>query len=260
MNVRYVNYDITPTGSYHMRSPDGFVKTKNASVILNKSLQPITQVKIMTEQLPKKYPSHIQGLEDIRIFEHNSLLYCSCTTKEIVESGKLRIALGEYDINRHIINNIRVIEPPTDTDCEKNWIYLPTNENNMNFIYGWNPYQIGHVRQGKLHLHTFKDTPRFFSRFRGSSNVCEYNGKLWCLVHLVKYSTPRVYMHCLVQINKDTYLPEIYSLPFFFRNPKIEYSLGLSIYNGLVQVIFSENDSNPGIISVNLDQLRFCKV
>lgn len=260
MNVRYVNYDITPTGAYHMRSPDGMVKTKNGKVYLNESLQPISTVTMMNEQLPKKYPSHIQGLEDIRIFEHNSRLYSSCTTKEIVESGKLRIALGNYDINRNMINGLNVIEPPTDSDCEKNWVYLPTRGEKMNFIYGWHPYQIGEVDSGKLTIHTVRKTPRFFNRFRGSSNICEYNGKLWCIVHLVRYSTPRIYLHSLVQLNRETYMPERYSLPFCFRDTKIEYCLGMTISNGTMRVVFSENDSSPGLISVPIDNLVFCQV
>jgi hypothetical protein len=128
----------------------------------------------------------------------------------------------------------------------------------MNFIYGWHPFEIGSVNADHaLEIHTRYDTPSIFSRFRGSSTLCEYDGKLWSVVHFVKYSQPRVYYHSLVQFNRDTMKPEMYSYPFCFRKLAIEYCLGLHISDGTACFIFSQNDSEPGMITMPIHNLRF---
>ena len=54
--------------------------------------------------------------------------------------------------------------------------------------------------------------------------------------------------------------PIQYSLPFCFRQTKIEYCIGLDIIssNGtdICYFIFSENDSNPGFIEIPLNRLH----
>jgi len=73
----------------------------------------------------------------------------------------------------------------------------------------------------------------------------------------VKYVSPRIYSHSVVQFNKETMRPEKYSLPFCFRNNRIEYCLGFDIRDDTCHFTFSENDTSPGLISVGLGNLRF---
>jgi hypothetical protein len=117
--------------------------------------------------------------------------------------------------------------------------------------------EIGAINNNKLEIHTKINTPKFFSRLRGSSNICEYDGHLWCVVHFVRYTTPRVYYHSLVQLNRETLQPEMYSLPFCFRKTAIEYCLGLHIKDGKLCFIFSQNDTEPGFITMSISELRF---
>ena len=107
--------------------------------------------------------------------------------------------------------------------------------------------------------------PAFFSRVRGSSNLCEFDNKLWCVTHIVRYSNPRVYYHLLVCLNKDTLLPEKYSVPFCFSKLEIEYCLGLHIMGAdgrapKARFIFSHNDSNPGLLTIPINNLQFCNI
>ena len=117
--------------------------------------------------------------------------------------------------------------------------------------------EIGAVTDNKLSIHTKFDTPRIFSRFRGSSTICEYDNKLWAVVHFIKYSTPRVYYHSLVQFNRETMKPEQYSLPFVFRKHAIEYCLGMHIRDGKIYFVFSQNDNDPGLITMPFSNLKF---
>jgi tetratricopeptide (TPR) repeat protein len=261
MNIRYVNYNITPTGEYIIKSSNNNVMTTNASIYLNRNLQPTTDISLITENLTKKYPTDIKGLEDVRLFEHDGKIMFSCATKELVKDGMIRIAIGQYDVKNSMIHDVHVIESPTNSECEKNWIHVPFASNELRFIYSWYPFTIGYVDESwKLNLNIKHDTPAFFSRIRGSSNVCEYDGKLWCVVHYVRYSVPRVYYHCIVKMNRESFKPEFISAPFCFRQKRIEYCLGFNVMNNTCYFVFSENDSNPGLITAAVDRFKFCEV
>ena len=292
MNTRYVNYSIDSKGSYHMRSADGNVKTRNGVTSLNTSYYPLDDVKMMKEESYKTYPSNIEGFEDVRLFVFKDKLHFTASSKNISSDGKIVMTLGDYDPENLKMSNISIINPPKLSDCEKNWIYIPdyslvgteAAKNKMNFIYGWHPLQIGAVNTSfdfkdtdedksedkspsdeiklvqKLQIHTTFETPRFFSRFRGSSTICEYSGRLWCVAHFVKYTTPRVYLHSVVTFNRETMKPELYSLPFVFRKHAIEYCLGFHIKEGKMCFIFSQNDNEPGFITIPISNLQFLPI
>ena len=292
MNTRYVNYSIDSKGSYHMRSADGNVKTRNGVTSLNTSYYPLDDVKMMKEESYKTYPSNIEGFEDVRLFVFKDKLHFTASSKNISSDGKIVMTLGDYDPENLKMSNISIINPPKPSDCEKNWIYIPyyslvgteAAKNKMNFIYGWHPLQIGAVNTSfdfkdtdedksedkspsdeiklvqKLQIHTTFETPRFFSRFRGSSTICEYSGRLWCVAHFVKYTTPRVYLHSVVTFNRETMKPELYSLPFVFRKHAIEYCLGFHIKEGKMCFIFSQNDNEPGFITIPISNLQFLPI
>jgi len=262
MNTRFVNYDIDHNGAYHMRSPDGHVKTKNGRLFLNASFQPTEEIRMMNEDYVRT-PSHIEGMEDVRLFFHEKKLRFTASCKNITDDGKIVIAMGDYVIEENRMKNIRILEPPTPSYCEKNWVYVPSRhlenekaKGRMNFIYGWNPLVIGSVQENQLEIHTTYETPALFNRFRGSSAVVEYQQKLYAVIHFVKYSTPRCYYHSVVQFNRDTMKPEAYAAPFSFCEPKIEYCLGLEIQNGYAHFFFSRNDTSPSMIRLPFENLR----
>jgi len=265
MNARYVNYSIDERGSYHMRSADGHVKTKNGHLFLNESYQPTEDICIMKDDYVT-CPSHIEGLEDVRLFYHDGGLRFSASSKNITSDGKIVIAMGDYNISENRMENVAVIQPPRPSDCEKNWIYVPSahlihegSKGNVNFIYGFHPLTIGAVRNHQLEIHTTYETPSLFSRFRGSSTLVEYRDKLYAVVHFVKYSTPRCYYHSVVQFNKDTMKPEAYAAPFSFCEPKIEYCIGFDIKQDEAYFFFSRNDTDPSMIHVPFQNLHMIR-
>ena len=251
MNTRFVNYSIDPQGSYIM--PDNIVRTKNGMTILNKSYIPLENVTIMKEDY-KTYPSNIEGLEDVRLFSFQNKIHFTASSKNVANDGNIYIVMGEYDIQNFKMHDISIIKSPRPTECEKNWIFVPGDT--LQFIYGWHPMQIGSVSDNQLTIHTTVKTPPIFSRFRGSSGISEYDGKYWCVVHYVRYSTPRVYYHAVIQFNRNM-TPEKYSLPFVFRKYAIEYCLGFHIKDGMACFIFSQNDCDPGFIKMPIENLRF---
>jgi hypothetical protein len=238
-------------------------------VYLNNSYFPSDEITMMKEDIGQTYSSNIEGLEDLRLFYYKNKLHFTASAKNLTNDGKIMIATGEYIPEDSLIKNVYVIQPPQPSDCEKNWIAVPEcalmdcppAKDKMNFIYKWHPLEIGGINENKqLEIHTKHDTPAFFSRFRGSSNIFEYDNKLWSLVHFVRYSTPRVYYHSLVCFDKKTMKPEKYSAPFCFKNVAIEYCLSIHIKNEQICFIFSQNDNNPGFITLPITGLRFLAV
>jgi tetratricopeptide (TPR) repeat protein len=267
MNTRYVNYGVDGKGGYPVRSADGVVRTKNAVTFLNNDYRVLENPSMLTENLGNIFENNSPyGLEDVRIFNHGEKVYFNANSKNYKESNSIvSMVLGEYNFDKKTIDNVKVIESPYGKHCEKNWIYIPEESNDkMNFIYNWHPLEIGSVNDdnsnNKLIIHKKYDTPKFFSRLRGSSNMIEYNGRLWCLTHYVKYSTPRIYYHSLVGFNRKTIKPEMYSLPFAFRKLAIEYCLTIHIKNDDICFIFSQGDSEPGMINMPFNNLRFVNI
>jgi lipopolysaccharide biosynthesis regulator YciM len=286
LNIRYVNYTITESGHYIMHSADGNVKTKNAVYshfphlgTNMDSITPIDSIKFISEDMIT-YSSNIEGLEDVRIFNFKNKIYFTASSKNITNDDNIKMVIGEYNHHCAKISNVRVVDSPEQSCCEKNWIYIPNynsnlaskRNNDMNFIYGWYPLKIGsvnvnvsennnHYSNLKLDIHTVYNTPNFFNRFRGSTHLVKYGDNYWGVVHFVKYSMPRVYYHCLVVFNEDIQ-PIQYSLPFCFRQLKIEYCIGFQIIesSAMGYFIFSENDSNPGSIEIPLNRFQMINI
>ena len=265
LNIRYINYKII-NGKYTIKSVDQNIKTINGYVFLNAAYQPTTDIVFINEEY-RKYPSNIQGMEDVRLFVHQNKIKFTASSKNIESDGRIVIACGDYDLATKKMDNIQVLDTPKRLACEKNWVYVSATflkhakqaKDRMSFVYDWYPLSIGSVNDSNvLEIHTTYQTPSFFSRFRGSSPLIEYNKKLWCVVHMLPYG--RLYTHAVVQFNIDTMKPEQFSLPFYFRKQAIEYCMGFNIQNNMACFIFSENDDTPGRIELPLANLKFIKM
>ena len=261
LNVRYVNYRIQRDGSYLMMkggnlSRDNNVRTRNFTVLMDLEFQPLSELEEMIVDFPSKHDVHIQGLEDLRIYQDQDLMKWSGTSMEYSHDGRIRQIMGTYNLETKTLQNGVSLIPPTQSDCEKNWIPLGNDE----FIYGWKPFTIGNIVETKF-ITTFKqETPRFFEHVRGSSNIVEYKGSLWTMTHCVMYVTPRKYYHMLMKINKTSRKLEAYSVPFYFKTNHIEYCLGIEIRNETLLSIVSQNDANPILVTTLLSDLTFMQV
>ena len=104
MNVRYVNYDITPSGSYIMRCPKNYVKTRNGRIFLNSAYQPTEDVTMMREEYTR-YDKNIEGLEDVRIFRHDGRYRFTASSKNATDDERIVIVSGDYDEISAVMSN-----------------------------------------------------------------------------------------------------------------------------------------------------------
>ena len=223
MNVRTVNYRINAHGGYSY--PDGVIDTRNyrASWDFERCRWRGDFEEVVPNGLPRREGEWIRGLEDVRIYGNEY----TATTREFSYNEKNRIVMGTYPDMKG-----RVIKPPTETDCEKNWIPI----GNGSVIYNWHPLRIGEVEGDQLKITKTFQTPSYFRYFRGSTPPFEYQGDLWLMVHLVIYSNPRKYMHAWVVLDKETLRPKSYSRPFTFKHHGIEYCIGAAVHNDELMV------------------------
>jgi hypothetical protein len=249
LNARQVNYQIDKqTGSYQ------YVHNEMPMTLENLQSFPIVTKNYCLNYGAMKevysvptYSSHIQGLEDIRLFEKDGKINFLATTVNLSPRGDNRIATGEYDFKNNIINVTRVFESPLDVKCEKNWALLSNDE----ILYSWHPLRIYDFESLKeMYCHT---TPNLFKHFRGSASVAiNYNGLKWFVVHSIAYESPRTYMHWLVALQSDG-KPVMHSLPFSFEGEKIEYCLSLNIIGDKFEFQYSTWDSSSKFLQIPIE-------
>ena len=142
-------------------------------------------------------------------------------------------------------------------DCEKNWVNVPGTDD---FIYSWNPLQIGKIRGNRILFHKKHDTPPLFSLFRGSAPPIDVNGKWLTLLHFVEYCQPRKYYHCFVELEKETYKVLRVSLPFLFNQSGIEYCISVRLVEDYLEYFVSFTDTNPSIVQSKLSDLEWIEI
>jgi hypothetical protein len=259
LNVRYVNYRIQGDGSYLMMingelSRDNPVRTRNFLLQVDNNFTATGPMEEMFPAFPPKHSVHIQGLEDLRIYNDGNDIKWIGTSMEFSYNGKIRQIVGDYNTGSNKLTGGDSLRPPfQESECEKNWIPLGNNE----YIYSWHPFRIGKADGENFMITQSQDTPKFFEHMRGSSNVVEYYGSLYCITHVVQYVQPRKYYHQLVRLNKATRKIEAYTIPFYYRTNSIEYTLGLEIKDGVLYSIVSQYDMNPILVSVDMSTFRF---
>jgi hypothetical protein len=157
----------------------------------------------------REYDKSIVGLEDVRLYKCGDKLKYVATNKSYHVLQKIRIMTGEYSASMAMFESGQILEPPTDTYCEKNWIPLGCAEGAFTvgsssvgssaalstvgaegastvgnsaaftvgaegalerFIYRWAPFEIGELRGDTLKI--IKSIPvehMLLQKIRGSS-------------------------------------------------------------------------------------------
>jgi hypothetical protein len=253
-NVRFVNYSIDQrNGGYFMKqgdwSPNHPVRTQN--VFWDGEVGKLMEDSSVL--LPRNPTAHIRGLEDIRVYtDSNGETRFMATQREYTD--KNRIVGGLYDFRLGRYRDCAILEPPTSTECEKNW--LPVEGTN-DILYNWYPLQVGHLQENKLVITKTQETPWFFRHLRGSAIPFRVDKELWVLAHCVEYSSPRKYFHCLVVLDGESYKPLRMSLPFAFRKVGIEYCLGMRPMENAIEFTFSSWDDNPCLTEIPLTDFEW---
>ena len=261
MNVRYVNYYITPGGSYI--NCDKHIITANKYVELDSDLNIMSEKLFDTVFTDRRYI----GVEDIKIFyesnnnesnnnksnnnksnnnksNNDKMLFIGTGFHE---SNCIGIVCGDYDVHKDTLLSHEVTSSFTKSTCEKNWVYV-TYKNETHLIYKWNPLLICKMDKDKKQIHIVetKELPNIFSHVRGSSCGFSYKSEIWFIVHLVSYENPRHYYHMIVVFDVNMNLQR-YSAPFKFEGDPIEYALSIVVEDERVLINYNTWDRTTRI-------------
>jgi len=260
LNIRYVNYRIQDDSSYLMMengslNPYHHLRTRNFTICVSNDFTPISELKEMIPNEAPRHNTHIHGIEDIRLFYNDNVIHFIATSCEYSHNGLIQQIIGTYCLDTYTLQNIRGIPSPKDRDVEKNWI--PTGKGT--FIYSWHPFVLGSICHSTFQTILSYSTPPFFEHIRGSSTLVLYNGFYYCMVHCIIETRPRKYYHSLIKLDIEFQIQE-YTLPLYFKRNHIEYTLGISIKNGTLYSIVSQNDCNPIIVKIYMKDLIWVSI
>jgi hypothetical protein len=284
LNTRYVSYWMYPNGYYRFHTGERVIENKNVvSVLVPASMTPGDYREMGKiygihggELAPIPHPENkrhfTEGLEDIRLYSLGEDIRFIATTVNYSPNGRPRIVSGTYCPETLEYRDCRVIEPPTDTWCEKNWIPLPKQNKETGvweewFVYKWCPMEIGRskfcggeavVKSLNLRIEQTWETPsEIFSKIRGSTPFVEYgDGIHWIgLVHSSEEHTPRHYYHRLVLMEKETFRVVKWSRSFFFETLSIEFCIGMTYRDEIYHFWISRFDRDPLYVTVRKEAL-----
>ena len=268
LNTRFVNYSFTPEGRYDIRHPNKTLVTKNIRSYLDVNLVPWCYGKMLDETVELESNDRFSnGLEDMRLFEYDNKLYFVSSNANYVPNDKIRIIMGEYNHSTLSYSNCRVLEPPTDTHCEKNWvpITIPSNDTEdqrLGFIYSWYPFRIGCLDENNK-LEIIREQTIYaphFHKVRGSSIFVKDGDKLLGVVHFSEEGSIRKYYHMLIRLDPVTLNPVEYSEPFCFQHHGVEFCIGFSIYGHQYAFWASKKDNDSTMILLDRSLIEMCKI
>jgi tetratricopeptide (TPR) repeat protein len=259
LNIRYVNYNIQPNGSY--TGCDKHIITINKYVEFNNDFNIIIEKWMETPFEDRRYI----GVEDVRIWEQNQDSNLKFIGTGYHKNDKIGIVAGKYNIENQKFEFNEIVPDFNNASCEKNWVFTEYN-NKTHVIYKWNPLQICEINEENniLKLVEERKMPKIFSHVRGSSCGFTYKKQLnscinadniqltieekeiWFITHLVSYENPRHYYHLIAVFDENMNLLR-YSAPFKFEGESIEYSLSIVVEDDDVFINYSTWDRTTRI-------------
>lgn len=258
MNVRYVNYYINDGGCY--LNCDKHIITTNKYVELDNELNVTNEKWFELNYEDRRYI----GIEDVRIYNDSKTDELLFVGTGYHKCDKIGIVTGKYDIENMNLDSTEITQDFNNSGCEKNWVFIDFDDS-THIVYDWNPLNICKINHetNKLERVARRETPRIFSKIRGSTCGFKYSKKIdeinngnisidveeseiWFVNHIVSYESPRHYYHIITVFDSSMNLLR-YSAPFKFEGEPIEYCLSIIVEDERVLINYSNWDRTTRI-------------
>jgi glycosyltransferase involved in cell wall biosynthesis len=231
-SVRTVNYTITETGHYAIKTGDGGIstdhpiKTETYIVELDDQLRVVDSAPIdHPDDMPEPKYNMVMGFEDVRLFVRDGHLRFSSCVREMNEEGFCEQVIGRLDKKKgryQMSHWKRVL--PEKREHEKNWAPLVT-PNGMQFFM----YRLDRKVDNQGVITQLADLPLDVGHISGGSQFIHMAGLYLGVVHVANLRADnhqRYYFHRFALLDKDFRLVKM-SQPFTFRDRQIEFCSGL---------------------------------
>jgi hypothetical protein len=269
INCRIVNY-YEKEGLYFSKDSDGIVRTRNILLFLNENFEKVKQNEFICKY-EKKKNTLVTGLEDVRLFSNNDIIYFTTVTYDNHNNSNPKISTGSYNVNDILLLkdeepfyfNKLIVKNSIEADtCEKNWLPFTINHD-FYVIYSFSPTIIMNVTSENniiVHKNNYENK---FKDFRGSAGpiLFEYNDQIGYLtiIHEVIFEKfkdrwIRKYIHRFVWLDNNFYIKFI-SLPFYFESLGIEYCCGMISNEKEIILTIGYKDSNGFILICDKDEI-----
>jgi len=251
VNVRQVNYRISPEGHYLAWNGSEFatggddywqknpIRTRNFVMHYDEFFNVTRKPEEICPGLPReaRYPL-VRGLEDVRIFQRGNELWGHANVRELNAEGWCEQAIfrleAEYRRNDYtfeketvlVPHDLKVIQPVGPREHQKNWMVRAGLGGDVVFVYrsGWVVRENGDLTQVAAPVQSI-------DHFSGSSQLVPW-GDGWLSVIHEALPTPgsgkRYYQHRFVTFDTDL-RPERMSPPFCFQDRQIEFAAGIAL-------------------------------
>jgi len=252
--VRAVNYSITKDFVYVIRDPNNHVRTKNYWIMMTD--KDVKKYEITTPCSPKR-ESHIKGLEDLRICQIGKDVFGLCVSFEYGLKNHPSVCLCVFDKNdsgQYYIKNILATDYQNEI-VQKNWVPF-TQDNKLFAIYSYSPFTLLEIdkKTGECKVVFKKESSKYnLSEIRGSASPVKINDCWYILTHQILNRDTRKYYHRFLKYSDNWELEDI-SLPFFFEELFIEFSLSISYHElkNEITIFFSKEDNSSKMVSICL--------
>lgn len=201
--------------------------------------------------------SNVPNLEDPKVFIHNEklLLTCNYVVQHPNESGdKLICKVVIYDLDR---KEILQLEGPTNRNIEKNWIPMPIDGPNLNFIYDSLPDSIYRIEANSLKGIMLNGSPKKLFNYHGGSQFLQISEFFYIRIVREKRRLPKkglvTLSYILVYNSNLEYIKTIG--PFIFRIFGFEICNGITISGDSVIFSWGENDHKMFVGEIKIDKL-----
>lgn len=263
LNTRYVNYTVMGRfQSHHSYEGHEILITKNVSSTLDSSLYPTDYHEMKDPPISNSYYMPYNGIEDIRIYSYLNEVKFIGSSMNYATDSRILIITGKYNITTFEMNEHCMIESPTSSHCEKNWVPVIRTIDCIeteHFIYSWSPMQIGHIKENRFIVDTeYSIQNDIFKKCKGSTLFVPRDDNT--LIGVIHYSEEgeyqRKYFHMLVMLDYSTLQPLKYSESFYFgSSPGIEYCIGFTIIDTNYHFWISQRDGCPSMLTVPMSSI-----
>jgi len=237
--------------------------TTNYICKLDDNLDMVDAKRIDTSKLDVKPIWQFVGLEDIRLFRWDGILYGSGVRRDTTTNGQGRMELSTIELDQHGAREThrwRIPAPGADdTYCEKNW--MPILDWPYHYVKWSNPLEIVKVDPIKKTCEVvIKKTQTIPFHYRGGSQVIKLGKFYVALPHIVFLfrseadKKDAVYQQGFLVWDENWDLVR-YTKPFSFMGADIEFCCGMAEYKDNILITFGYQDNAAFILSVPHDFL-----
>ena len=235
--------------------------TTNYLCKLTEDLEIDEIMKIDTSKLDVKPIWQFVGLEDVRLFRWDGILYGSGVRRDTTTNGQGRMELSTLEYDKHGARETHRWRIPApgqdDTYCEKNW--MPILDMPYHFVKWSSPLEIVKVdplkRTCEIVIQKTQTIPYYY---RGGSQVIKLGKYYIALPHIVFLfrseadKIDAVYQQGFLVWDEEWNLVR-HTPPFSFMGADVEFCCGMAEYKENVLITFGYQDNAAFILSVPVE-------